>query len=332
MLRLPLKLEWLLLTALCLSVTGCHWFPRQDPFSVTARCQIPEEMSPHELVRHLNDTGATKLRAWRADNVTISSRSMPISPKATLLVEAPRNLRMTAHVISGINEVDLGSNDERFWFWTRQAKEPCILTAKHDQIAAAQQRLSIPFQPDWIIEALGVVPLDEQDVQFERLPQQPRGRKLGRLISNRVSAMGEPVRKVTTIDLCHGVILEHALYNKQNQLMARAALSEHHFEPATGAVIPNRIDLEWPQTNMAMTLSLGRIQVNPPMSPQMFTMLQMPNTPVIDLGKPMPGQRNARPHHQAVSLSHEVEDDALPPDDGEEPRGRIGAGEPRELR
>ena len=325
-----LKIVWLLLAGLSFGLPGCHFFQNSDPFAPSSTCQMQdqEQMTPQQLVRHLNDRGASKLYAWRADNVNIASRgamAMPMSLSATLLVEAPRNFRLTAKVF-GINEVDLGSNKERFWFWTKQSERPCILTARHEQIAIAQQRLAIPFQPDWIIEALGVIPLDDQDVQLIRLPQQPRGRRLGQLVSQRVSAQGEPVKKVTTVDLCHGIILEHALYNSRGQLLARAGLSEHHFEPGTGAVIPNRIDLEWPQTRMALTLTLGRIQVNPQISPQTFSMLQMPNTPVIDLGKPLPGTSRARPHHQPVSLSTDVEEDDLP-DDPPPARARVGQGQ-----
>jgi hypothetical protein len=329
MLRTPLKIEWLLLAGLCLGLTGCppRMFQR-DPFAVTASCQISDEMTPHELVRHLNDRGASKLHSWQANSVKVSSPSMPISPTASLAVEAPRNFRMTAHVLAGIDEVDLGSNQERFWFWTKQTNRPCILTARHEQTAIAQQKLSIPFQPEWIIEALGVIPLDEQDVQLERLPQQPRGRKLGRLISKRVSSQGEPVKKVTTVDLCHGIILEHALYDSRGQIIARAGLSEHHFETATGAVVPNRIDLEWPQMKMSMTLSLGRIQVNPQISPQMFTMQPRPNTPIIDLGKSEPGtaQAPARPHHAPVALSSHVESDDELPEEEPAARSRVGQG------
>ena len=54
-------------------------------------------------------------------------------------------------------EVDLGSNDQLFWYWVRRDQPPAVYFCRHEQFAASRARQAIPIDPYWLIEALGVV-------------------------------------------------------------------------------------------------------------------------------------------------------------------------------
>jgi hypothetical protein len=81
----------------------------------------------------------------------------------SLIVEKPRRMRLKAGLI-GISEmgVDVGSNDDEFWIWNKAAvagQVPTIYFAKHDEFARSSLRQMIPFEPQWIIDALGLMSL-----------------------------------------------------------------------------------------------------------------------------------------------------------------------------
>ena len=77
-------------------------------------------------------------------------RCGPTSP-----IQRPRCFRLRADGIGP--EVDLGSNDQLFWFWIKRSQPPAIYFCRHDQFATSRARQMIPIHPNWLIEALGTL-------------------------------------------------------------------------------------------------------------------------------------------------------------------------------
>jgi hypothetical protein len=271
---------------LCATLPGCVWFRNvTGARPVTpAPCVLAAEASKEEVVDYLNQN-THRLTAWKTDKATISTRGkagIPMRVGATIAVESPRNFRLVAHSPIG-NEVDLGSNQEQFWFWNKHNQEPYVFLMRHDEEQGRKKRFPIPFQPDWIIEAMGVVDIDPEEVTMQ--PGQP-GSNTVQLLADRVSPQGFKIRKVTVVDTCRGVIREHALYDARNQLIARAVLSGHHRDAKSEAVLPAQIDLEWPQAQLAMTMSLSGIEVNPPRIPaSIWTVPNIAGYKIYDLSQ-----------------------------------------------
>ena len=59
-------------------------------------------------------------------------------------------------------EVDLGSNDQLFWFWIKRNQPPAVYVCRHDQFPTSRARQMIPIDPNWLVEALGTLVLDSQ--------------------------------------------------------------------------------------------------------------------------------------------------------------------------
>jgi hypothetical protein len=279
---------WLAIALSC-GATGCLFgrFGQRDPYALNAPCTLPSNLSLSELVAHLN-RNTERMTSWRCMNVAISSRGplgLPVKLSAMLAVEQPRNFRLLAS-LGANNEVDLGSNDERFWFWISRFKPPGVYTARHDQMDVALRRFPIPFQPDWLVEALGVVPLDESEFTMQPHETDPR---LVNLIRYRPAPQGDPVRLVMVVDICHGLIVEHRLHSPSGQLVARAGLKNYLRDGVTGAVLPHLIELDWPQEKLGLTLELGAIEVNHgPLATQTFALPEIGNAPLRDLGAETP--------------------------------------------
>jgi len=201
-----------------------------------------------------------------------------------LAVEEPRNFRLVAQTAQGATEVDLGSNEERFWFYVRQAPEPGIYTCKHEQMQQALKYLPFPIQPDWFAEVLGVIPFHEDQVELTEHGKNPQWVFLTRKVQ---SEGFEGMKVVTVVDKQHGLIQEQRLISPQNQVLATARMLSYRRHPETGAMIPYRVDFEWPREKLGLSLVMKRIDVESttPFPSQTFDMPELKNAPIHDLGR-----------------------------------------------
>ena len=52
----------------------------------------------------------------------------------------------------GSSELDVGSNDELFWFWIKRNKPRALFYCRHDQFGSSNARQMIPVDPGWLAE------------------------------------------------------------------------------------------------------------------------------------------------------------------------------------
>ena len=250
----------LMVSAASLLAQGCitdRWFKPDHGIQ-----PIEPHISHKALIEHLNQN-IRSLHSWSCTDATIVTKPSKLLPialtlDAVITVERDKNFRLRARSLLG-EEADFGSNAERFWFWMRRNKPPWVFTATHAQLGAVGRRLQIPFHPTWIMEALGVMPLDPNTVSV-RQPGLDNNTLL--FVSEEISPSGEVVRREIEVDTHLGVILAHRLFDATGQRLAEARLSQHRREPS-GVVMPHRIELDWPQHDSSMTVHLGTIEINP---------------------------------------------------------------------
>lgn len=249
-------------------------------------CRLPPGMPMPQIVAHLN-RNISGLYSWRSTNVRIHTSGpggVPIRLSGMIAVQSPRNFRLMVNNTLGGHEADLGSNDERFWFWVRRGGLKNVLTASHDQMELVQQRLPIPFEPDWLMEAFGVIPIDQAQFQVQ---QPPAGSRLTSFVAQQTLPSGRQVQRILLVDTCQGYIVAHELRDSRNTLLARAELNKYRIDAATGIALPHEIHLDWPQANMLTTLHIGEIEVNPDpgtISAATWQMQEHPGYPTLDLG------------------------------------------------
>lgn len=261
----------------CVGVAGFRLRSPRDQFAGMPRTNFSTDPQMEEVVDHLN-RNVQKLHAWQAHNVKIRANNMPLS--GTLAVEEGQRLRLVVHSIVG-HEVDMGSNDELFWIWAKRM-EPSYVYCRHEEIDGARQALGIPFEPHWLMQALGVAPLETTDLTMQI---DASGRR-ARLVQPVVTAHGHPLQKVMQVDLVHGVITEHSIYDARGMKIAQAQLEDFRKDKKSGAILARRVKLDWPQTKMSLVMNLGNVEINPASIPsQIWDMPQMPGVQMVDLGK-----------------------------------------------
>jgi hypothetical protein len=282
----------LLIVAAALTASGCTWLSKiysRDPFSPKSPCALPPEASKEELVSYLNknilaDGGRAGLTSWRS-RAKVRAKAMPVGVDAEIALSAPRNLRLRVYEpLSNNALMDMGSNDQQFWLWSKEQKQE-VVTCHHEDFATAitELRMPLPFHPDWMMEVFGVVPYDPSEFKvehpFEKGP-------LVDLVAQRFGPNGEPVSRVIRIDACHGIVREHQLRRQDGSVIARALLSNHFKEPTSQLIVAKQVRLEWPDLDEFIVLTFHEIDVNPQMAEEssLWTVPSPPGSQLVDLG------------------------------------------------
>jgi hypothetical protein len=269
----------MILLVIVASLPGCawtRWNQRGDlAFGPKVPCRVPPHATAEELVEYLNQNAA-KLQAWRASRVRLRANNMPLM--ADIAVERDRHLRIVVTSVAG-NELDLGSNDDVFWFWAKRNPEPAVMYAGHEQLELVRDTLQIPFEPDWLMEALGVATIPPEGTTLE-----PADNRTSRLVSHHTLPNGRTIRKTITVETCHGRVLEHSVWDEAGRRIAHATFSNHRLHAEAGVILAHHIQLEWPQADVSLAMDLGQVEINPTGLPErIWEMPRMPGYPLVNL-------------------------------------------------
>jgi len=215
---------------------------------------LPASPSVEQVVDVVN-RNSSGIQSFSTNRASISGAGFP-SLTASIAFQRARRFRLQAGTGFGA-ELDLGSNDDLFWFWVKRSQQPGVYYCRHDQFATSQARQITPFEPQWLIEALGVVEfngslpqhmkfLPNDRVQIETIRDTPEG----------------PVSKITIVDGSQGWVLEQQVYDVRGRLVARSIASGHRRDPMTNLVMPTVVHIESPQAQLSMRIDLGNVEIN----------------------------------------------------------------------
>lgn len=299
----PDVVTWLRLTTMlliCVSLagsTGCTrmnlWPKGKDPALTKVEPPLKEDATAEEILARINQNAYSEyspsgLHSYRSDNITVRMSGVPAAMRASMVVEAPRNLRLrVAHPVTGGEAVDIGSNDEKFWVWVKESPQQNVITCSHDHVAVASQvcPLPLPFRPDWLMEVLGVTPISGSGYEVRRAsPRSP----IVELVSVQRTPDQHPIRRIVKVDTLHGVVLEHRVESLEGKKIAKAALFRHFRDPSTQLILPRQINIDWPIDGQPLALSLefNKIDFNTqPESVAMWMPPQMSGYPELDIGQ-----------------------------------------------
>jgi hypothetical protein len=279
------------LMLVCLA-TGCNHWPFLKSSPEPAGLRVPSATpAAQELVSVLNDNSRrVQALECRSMSVECSEHGRPISLQAAMVCQKPRSFRMSAKIL-GSTGVDMGSNDQEFWYWISKAEPPYLFHCSYQDFASGQVRMPFPFQPDWIIEALGMADYDPAKV-YEINNRQGRIE----LVEKAISPQGQPVRKVTVVSRMRNgyQVTAHVLQDANGNEICSALVTEIQQDPTTGALLPRAVKLEWPAERIVMKMRLDGLAVNPGLPPErvarLFTRPAFQNVPSYDLARGLDGQ------------------------------------------
>jgi hypothetical protein len=281
-------------------VLGCNSFPiRRDlgpgPGPVDTAIFTKKEPQAADLVAYMN-TNAQKVQSVRCDRVAVDCKAgdQTIGFDGPLACQKPRQFRLKGK-LGGTDVVDLGSNDDEFWFWVGKA-DPHVFHCSYKDMATGQVFLPFPFNPDMVVCALNMAEYDPKG-QYQVLKDD----KVINLIEPMKSMQGQDIYKVTVFnrEVTGGRprVAAYVLLDKQRKEICRAEMQETQLNRETGAVLPKRVKLiftgKTAAENCEMKLTfedLRPVTFSQEQVTHLFSRSDMANIPGYDLARRAPDQ------------------------------------------
>jgi len=229
----------------------------------------PQETSEKQKVLQLfHEINAhNKLLRTMKTDVAIDIVDSPFNLRGSIAYEKDLNFRMLANSITG-RELDVGSTNNIFWFWSRRMKPPALYYSEHASLH--KTRLKTPFHPLWMIECLNVGVIELPD-------KIKRNEKYILVEERKVSAStGNWVKKITLIDAEKKAIIGHYLLDlSDNGIASSEVLS---FQSVNGFLVPKEMKICWYEENKTLYWSFSNTSVNLVVDPNNWVMPYMKDT------------------------------------------------------
>ncbi len=252
MIHRPLVMLFTILTLFVGSAATCRQASRGvDPLAPVVFTAPPSLQDVAVAINGNTD----RVRQLQTEAASVSTAGLP-GLRARIDLERPRRIRIRGKLFGP--EVDLGSNDDVFWFWAKSSPEPAVYFARHDEFANSAARQVLAIEPDWIIEALGLARLEPGD--FHEGPF-PFGNGRVQVRSTVRRNTGE-VYRTMVVDTTYGWILEQQLTDSSGRLLAAAQASNHRHYPQHGVSLPHRVNVQLPTANISFQIEVGQYTIN----------------------------------------------------------------------
>lgn len=302
----------ILLAAAFAPAAGCKWIedmktnmqPRPK-----ATGKLPD-VEADQLVHFLNER-AERLRSieYKDTQMRVSGKGIPVAAKldGSLVAAQPRYFRMESSGRVVAAKVDMGSNPDQFWvYMSAPGEDPLYVFASHSDFQSGKARLpgGIPFEPDWVMQALGMMTFPSTN-QYAVVPND---KDRTYTLSWTAQTPNGPVRKeiVFDADAATGTrpqVKKHMIRNaRTNALLATAEIKSAQTEQigvvgsgelrSLPAAIqyPTRVVLKWEEPRFEMDLNLDKATVNAQLADDpsrrgIFARPEIKGTTAIDLAR-----------------------------------------------
>ncbi len=238
--------------------------------------------SLHQIAEVVNRT--QRVYQLQAPAMTVRSPGIP-SLATNFQWRRDRDFRMECSVtrLTGV-ELEIGSNSQIFWMTSRRDVTPTIYLARHDQFESQLNRQILPVSPLWIMEGLGVIAIDINNVTE---PPQIGADGLLRVNSIVPSPVGNYYRTLS-IDSKDGTVREVLLRDPSGRLLAKAQLSEHQYYAALETSLPHKSLIEFmpaggEQMSLQVEVGFYRINEEAEIDPSAFMNPSFDGKQVVDL-------------------------------------------------
>jgi len=283
--------------------TGCGLFgprpERPDARAPAAPTTDFGKPTPERLARYLNEQAAL-LQSIESRDLNIDIRAPGANvglDGGSLLCQKPRYFRLIGKKF-GSQEVLVGSNQERFWFFIKRDPSDALFHCSYTDFEKGAIDLPFPFEPEWVLEALGMGTVDpngafrvEEDKNTFVLIEDTtlRGRKIRKeTVFYKGTARGDQPQVKT-----------RTMFDEKNRIICTATIKSVTRIPidrgsnakASVVTCPQSIKLEWPAQETELILELNNVKVNERLSMDAFQMPRL-GSREVDLGRDRPTSRS----------------------------------------
>jgi len=270
-----------MLAALVTPSLGCKWVEEMKS-SAQAKNKSTDkiqEVHADQLVHFLNERAARMRSVEYSDtrmHVSGKGIPMPATLDGNLAAMQQRMFRMVSSGRVASAKLDMGSNDKEFWVYVAApGDEPMYVYASHDDYASGRARMpgGIPFEPDWVLQALGMTTFPSTYQYSVAINERDRTYTLSWVAPTPTGSVRKEI--VFDADGATGTrpqVKKHVIRNgKTNAVIAVAEIKSAQTEqigivegtklPAA-IQYPTHIVLKWEDPRFEMDLNLDKATVN----------------------------------------------------------------------
>jgi hypothetical protein len=225
--------------------------PRSTPIylSPTPKISIVSaDEANYKLIKKINSKNQ-KIKSLIFDDISIKFKHKAIAIRVTgdLKMKKEKYFRLNVSSIFG-KELDLGSNDKVFWFWSKRIKGQNLYYAKHAD--SNKTLLKVALNPSWLMESLNVGNLPTENINFLKMD--------GYLCfqEKRISNLGTNVKIITLIDKKKELVVGRYLFNEKSEMIASTEVIDFWGN------IPKNIVVKWPEEKIIMEWIIGEPKIN----------------------------------------------------------------------
>lgn len=239
----------------CVSVIVWWAQPARPPQTLLRRQEAFTRIRPQDdnalppVVREIN-TRNEAVRGLACEHMDVrvweGGRRLRLTGK--LYSEKPRHFRMEIHSVVGL-EVDIGSNDQEFWYWSRRDPHPGVHYAKHEDYQ--KTRLKTPFDPVLLRNTLGIERLPPDCASVKETDDEVQ------LTYERTNAQGEPVLFSALVHKQRKEVEGYIISGRDGKILASCEIQ------ASSGQIPTRILYSWYAEGKVVLFELNRTRLNP---------------------------------------------------------------------
>jgi hypothetical protein len=157
------------------------------------------------------------------------------------------NFRMLIKSVFGL-ELDLGSNKEYFWYWSRRDKHPSLYFAKHEDFE--KTRLKTPFDPIFIKSSLGIDVVDVTNAIFAETEKDLL------VTCNKRNSIGDTIHQSIMMDKYSQRIKGYFLTDIQNKPIALVEIKK------SSDIIPLEVLYVWFEEDCKLLVCLEHPLIN----------------------------------------------------------------------
>lgn len=213
---------------------------------------VGEEPSFEELKAVVNANSA-KIESIYSSDATIGAENAPGWATCQIAFERPGNLRVIGTALAMGRVVDVGCNDERFWFWSNFQNKEELYFCRHDQYQNSAAARVLPVDPTWFPQAFGVVELKDEEL-VDGPTRQADGSLLVTLKKTRPD--GTYLQRVY-FEPKTAAILRQDVQNPEGDAVVSIVCKRSFYVETPGVVLPQKIEISCPRGDGSLIVDVG---------------------------------------------------------------------------
>lgn len=220
---------------------------------------IPDIKFPDLAIRVNSKNKAVQSFSCNKVNIRIWEAGKSLKVSGSIYYEKPKKFRMTVKTILG-KELDLGSNNEIFWYWSKRDENPGLYWAKYEDFN--KSRLKTPFNPIFLRSSLGLEEISDKNVKISYTT--------GKTIFSYAdkNSMGEDIVYSIVVNDNEENITGYTVTNKNGKLVAACKIVKYE------KGYPVELIYNWHEENCNMHMTLNNSEINSSIKSDMW---QIPN-------------------------------------------------------